>query len=432
MKRHLLFFLMFGLFAQGWAQYYYPPTDGSEEWETLEPLSIGFCQEKIDSLYSFLESTNTRGFILLKEGRIILEEYFNGHTQDSFWYWASAGKSLTAYMMGIAQSEGLLDIEQPSSDFLGLGWTVEPPEKEILINLRHHLSMSTGIADNDDLSCLQPECLEYYVDAGERWSYMSQGSRLLNDVLEEAYGSTLNALTSDIIGGPIGMGGFWLDYVRYSKTRDMARFGLLALSDGVWDGDSLISDQGYLQAMTSSSQDLNLSYGYLWWLNGQESHMLPGLEFVLPFELISTAPADMYAALGKNDQKIYVIPSMDMVVVRTGDPGQEIQLGPSGYDTDLWAYISDLACEPLGIVDYNTTSSTVYPNPAKDVLIIRKAHSLREWSIRDHTGRVVLNGSVVQVADPNPTIDISYLSPGSYLLVVHGSDGTESFHFFKE
>ncbi|MDA0973987.1 MAG: serine hydrolase, partial [Bacteroidetes bacterium] len=68
--------------------------------------------------------------------------------------------------------------------------------------------------------------------------------------------------------------------MRYSKTRDMARFGLLALSDGVWDGDSLISDQGYLQAMTSSSQDLNLSYGYLWWLNGQESHMLPGLEFV--------------------------------------------------------------------------------------------------------------------------------------------------------
>jgi hypothetical protein len=322
-----------------------------------------------------------------------------------------------------------LDIEQPTSDFLGPGWTVAAPEKEILIKLRHNLSMTTGLADNEDLSCLEPECLEYFVDAGERWSYMSQGSRLLNDVLEEVYGTPLNLLTANIIGNPIGMGGFWFDYVRWSTTRDMARFGLFALSDGAWDGDTLISDQGFVQAMTSPSQDLNLSYGYLWWLNGQESHMLPGLEFVLPFGLIDTAPEDMYAALGKNDQKIYVIPSMDMVVVRTGDPGQEIQLGPSGYDTDLWAYISDLECAPTSLNTLSKSDFFISPNPASELLKITGACGTADVSIVDISGRVLYIQSAFSLGLP---LEIAFLPRGLFMLQIRQEGYFHSLPFIKE
>jgi CubicO group peptidase (beta-lactamase class C family) len=416
-------FISLGLFSQG----YFPPTDGSDTWETTDPLSLGYCQEKIDSLYAFLETTDTKGFIMIKEGRIVMEQYFNGHDQDAFWYWASAGKSLTAYLVGVAQSQGLLDIEQPSSDFLGLGWTVAPPEKEILIKIRNQMSMTTGLADREDLSCLSPECLEYQIDAGERWSYMSQGSRLLSDVLEEAAGSSVNGLTSDLIGESIGMGGFWLDYVRYSTTRDMARFGLLALNESQWNGTALITAQDYLAEMTSTSQPLNLSYGYLWWLNGQESHLLPGFDFTIPSELIPIAPEDMYAALGKNDQKIYVIPSLDMVVIRTGNAGESVLPGPGGYDNDLWTYLSDLSCESVGIEEVQDAGFKLYPNPATNSIRLQSERSVQSWVIMDLAGHDLLRSR-----NNDAQIDLSPLEAGPYIIQVMTEAGLQQHSFIKE
>ena len=70
---------------------YFPPTSGTS-WETKNPESLGFCAERIDSLYQYLEDHDTKSFILLEDGEIVLEKYFGTYTRDSFWYWASAGK----------------------------------------------------------------------------------------------------------------------------------------------------------------------------------------------------------------------------------------------------------------------------------------------------------------------------------------------------
>lgn len=113
---------------------YFPPLQG-DEWETIDPADLDYCPDKIAALYDFLEKENTRSFLLLKDGRIVLEQYFNGHGPDSLWYWASAGKTVTATLTGIAQEEGLLDINDPTNDYLGDGWTVAPQEKEDLITI---------------------------------------------------------------------------------------------------------------------------------------------------------------------------------------------------------------------------------------------------------------------------------------------------------
>ncbi|MFN5887198.1 MAG: serine hydrolase, partial [Flavobacteriales bacterium] len=98
--------LFLGCFFGGKSQnLYFPPTVGSA-WDTLAPASLGYCQPKIDSLYTFLEDNSTKAFILLKDGKIVLEKYFGGHTATSPWQWASAGKTITAFMVGIAQQEG--------------------------------------------------------------------------------------------------------------------------------------------------------------------------------------------------------------------------------------------------------------------------------------------------------------------------------------
>jgi CubicO group peptidase (beta-lactamase class C family) len=118
----------------------------------------------------------------------------------------------------------------------------------------------------------------------------------------------------------------------------MARFGLLTLNEGNWEGNQLINS-AYFTEMTTPSQDINEAYGYLWWLNGQDSYRLPGTTTTFTGKLIPTAPDDLIASLGKDDQKVYVLPSEGLVVIRLGDATEESLLGPSGFDTDLWEKI---------------------------------------------------------------------------------------------
>jgi len=351
---------------------YFPPKTGTA-WQTITPASLGFCPERIDSLYQFLAEKNTKSFILLKDGKIVLEKYFGTFVQDSVWYWASAGKSLSAFLVGQAQDEGLLDIHDKTSQYLSNGWTSAPAAKEDLITIWHQLTMTNGLEDAvPDDNCTDPSCLTYKSDAGTRWAYHNAPYHLIHNVLEEASGVSLNQFTKTRLFDRTGMKGLWINHIMYSKARDMARYGLLTLAQGVWDGDTLLHNSQYFYDMTHRSQDLNKSYGYLWWLNGQQSFMLPGLQLVIPGEMLSNAPDDLIAALGKNDQKIHVVPSKGWVVVRQGnDAGYT---GPGGgqvpiyFDNDLWKYLNQLECTPVAITDVfvNEPVVKVFPNPAQN------------------------------------------------------------------
>ncbi|MFO0361082.1 MAG: serine hydrolase domain-containing protein, partial [Flavobacteriales bacterium] len=257
---------------------YFPPTTGST-WEITDPAELGYCQNKIDSLYDFLELQNSRAFILLKDGKIVLEEYFNGHNSSSLWQWASAGKTITAFMTGIAQQEGYLSIDEPTSNYLGEGWTTCTPEQEAAITIWHQLTMTSGLDDGvADPYCTNPECLTYLAEPGTRWAYHNGPYTLLDQVIENATGTTLNEYTNDKLKIPTGMtGGFFpveFNNVFFSNARSMARFGLLILNQGTWDNTPIMTDEEYFNAMITPSQDINDSYGYLWWLNGQSSYML--------------------------------------------------------------------------------------------------------------------------------------------------------------
>ncbi len=394
-----LFFNALNASAQT-ATLYFPPNVGNT-WQTLSPASQHFCPERIDSLYHFLETQNTKSFMLLKDGKIVLEKYFGSFTQDSIWYWASAGKSLTAFLVGQAQEEGLLDIHDKTSDYLGAGWTSAPPEKEALITLWHQLSMTSGLDDTfiptptqpDPNNCTDPVCLNYLADAGTRWAYHTGAYRLLQDVIAEASGSTINQFTKSRVLDRTGMKGLWLADVFYSRTRDMARFGLLTLAKGRWGNDTLMHDQAYFNAMTKPSQDLNKSYGYLWWLNGQSSFMVPALQFVFPGKLIQNAPNDMIAALGKNDQKIHVAPSKGWVVVRMGNAAEGG--GPGGgavpiqFDNAMWGYLNQLVCNSSPVIEQLAGELKISPNPAVDGWQIEAGSPINDVAVYDVAGRLL-------------------------------------------
>lgn len=326
---------------------YFPPNDGSNTWETKSITSLGWNQSQVQPLLDFVESKNTKSFIILVNGRIVLENYFNGHSASTPWYWASAGKTLTSTVTGIAQDENLININNKVSNYLGTGWTSAPLAKENLITCKNLLAMNSGLDDSlgDDVS---PANLQYVADAGNRWAYHNVYVKL-QDVIAQASGQTWTNYFNTKLRDKLGMtGGAWVNSgdglsVYWSTTRNMARFGLMSLNRGKWNGTTIVSESFFNQASTTS-QNINEAYGYLWWLNGKSTYHLPTTQFEFNGTLIPNAPSDMFAALGKNDQKIYVIPSMKMVVIRMGEVANPTNptFGLSGFDNELWQKINAL------------------------------------------------------------------------------------------
>ena len=319
---------------------YFPPI-GSSTWETKTIASLGWSETQVQPLLDYLELKNTKGFIILHNGKIVMENYFNGHSATDTWYWASAGKTLTATVTGIAEQEGYLNINNKVSDYLGTGWTSAPISKENLITNKHLLTMSSGLNDalGDDVSLAN---LQYVADAGTRWAYHNVYVKL-QDVVAASTGQTWTNYFNTKLRDRIGMTGFWFqsgeNRVYRSNTRSMARFGLLALNLGNWNGNQIINNS-YFRNSTSTSQNLNLAYGYMWWLNGKSSYRLPQTQFQFNGTLIPNAPNDMYCALGKDDQKIYVVPSKKLVIIRMGDAADGTNFALSDFDNELWQKIN--------------------------------------------------------------------------------------------
>ncbi len=402
---------------------YFPPTTGNT-WATQPISDLGWQQQKVDSLLNYLDARHSNSFIVLHQGKIVIEHYFGTFTQDSFWYWASAGKSLTGLMVGAAQEKGLLSIEDSTSQYLGVGWTSCTPEQEGEIKIRHQLTMTTGLDDRvPDTDCLADTCLLYFKPPGDRWAYYNAPYRLLLDVMESASGLTMNQFTNQWIGNKIGMGGFWFNRIRYGKARDMARFGLLTLNKGIWNGDTVLGDTTYFHNMTHPSQALNPSYGYLWWLNGQSFHLLPGLQFPFQGPVIPEAPADMYSALGKNDQKIYVVPSLELVVVRQGDAAYNTVFALSSFDDELWAKIMDLY-STSSVDPIHQQALLPYPNPA-DTGFRLDLPVGQPTLVKVFDVNMRLVGSF-QVTDKEEIATTAW-QQGLYLLQIEGPDGTLSY-----
>ena len=403
MRKLLFLILIFASTKFASAQsLYFPPLIGTS-WDTINPSSIGWCQPKIDSLYDFLEQTNSKSFIVLKDGKIVLEKYFGTHTRDSLWYWASAGKTLTAFTVGIAQQEGFLNISDTSSTYLGTAWTVCPQIKEEKITIRNQLTMTSGLDDGvPDHYCTLDTCLQFLANAGTRWAYHNGPYTLLDGVISNATGQSLNSYFNSKVRSRIGMNGtfFQVGYnnVYFSNTRSMARFGLLMLNQGNWNGTQIMTDTAYFNQMVNTSQNLNLSYGYLWWLNGKSSFMVPTLQNVFPGPLFADAPADMYAALGKDGQIINVVPSENLVMIRMGEaPGTSLEVTPV-YNNDIWKKINELSCNLSSTTTPNLDKTYIYPNPAKDALNIQSDSDLLRICLYNSNGQKMLELSNINNA----------------------------------
>lgn len=321
---------------------YFPPITG--QWETTTVSSLGWNTDSITSLYNNLQDNGTRAFIVLKEGKIVLEKYWgktllgtDDFDAEKFWYWASAAKTLTGFTVGKAEEEGHLHLSDKTSDYLGETWTSLTKEQQDKITVWHQLTMTSGLDDvraDDTLAA----SLVYKADAGTRWAYHNAPYTLLERVVENATAQDYNTYFNAVLQNKIGMNGYWQWsgplHLYLSNARSAARFGILIQNNGVWAGNQLLNTQ-FIDASITTSQQINKAYGYLWWLNGSESYYIPQSQIEFPGMFLPDAPADVYSAVGKNGQYISVSPSNGLVIIRMGDSPDQ-SLVPLLYLNDIW------------------------------------------------------------------------------------------------
>lgn len=319
---------------------YFPPAKGN--WETVSPEHAGWDPVNLQKALDYAGENQSSGVVVLYKGRILAEQYWEVPGGGSARYReaviatdpdgrviedvASAQKSVTAILVGIAQYKGLLQITDRVDQYLGKGWSQAAPEQEQAITIRHLITMTTGLTERG----------AFEAPAGTKWRYNSTIYAMTMEVLEKASGMDRNELTRKWLTGPLGMGDSRWEprknavaqsinrYGFASTARDLARFGLMMLANGAWDGNDIVADKEYLQDATTSSQDLNPYYGYLWWLN-RDAHD-PGKP------RIDTIPTDTYSANGALIRRCYVVPGMQLVVTRIGDQ----PAGGRDFDRAFW------------------------------------------------------------------------------------------------
>jgi CubicO group peptidase (beta-lactamase class C family) len=300
---------------------YFPPDDGA--WETVEPAAAGWQPDRLAAAVDVAGKAKSTSFVVVTGGRIVAEQYFAGGAATTAQEVASVQKSVTSTLVANAADAGHLSIEDKVSRYLGNGWSLASAGIENSITLRHLLTMSSGL-DGQLRSVVAP---------GTRWYYNSVAYHVLHPVLEHATGTSLADWSDRTLFEPVGMASArWelrpptVDVAGYSllsTARDMARFGLLILANGQWRTTRVLRPD-YTSAAMKASQADNRSYGLLWWLNSA------------PRKQIAPAPADLVSAQGAGGQRIYVVPSLNTVVVR-----QSVEKsGENNLDETLWQAIS--------------------------------------------------------------------------------------------
>ncbi|WP_405382202.1 serine hydrolase domain-containing protein [Maribacter sp. LLG6340-A2] len=266
----------------------------------------------------------TRTLLVVYKDQIIGERYIAGFTKDTPILGWSMTKSVLATLYGILQHQGKIDInaKAPIDEWKN--------DDRNTITINNLLRMQSGLAWDEDYFKISDVTKMLFLDAdmtlaqrknnliappGQVWNYSSGTSNLLSGILRDhfndhqsyldfPYASLIDRIgmhsmliETDLLGNYVGSSYAW------ATTRDWAKFGLLYLHNGNWNGDQLFS-KDWVEYITTPTKNSDGKYGGHFWLNA--GGRFPDI------------PTSVYSANGFQGQRVFIIPSKDMVVVRTG------------------------------------------------------------------------------------------------------------------
>ena len=295
----------------------------------------------------------TRAVVVVYDGHIVAERYAAGFTKDTPLLGWSMTKSVTNALVGILVGQGKLSVDEPAPV---PEWS-SPGDPRGAITLDQMLRMSSGLEFGEVYEDpLSDVCVMLFgtrdaaayaaakpleTEPGSKWYYSSGTTNIISRIVRDAVGGTLVdyfAFPRRALFDRIGMrsaviepdpsGTFVGSSYMYATARDWARFGLLYLQDGVWEGERILPEGWVDYSRKPTSGSPGGVYGAHFWLNPTRRPDESG-ESVRVSLSAPRLPADMFSALGHEGQSVTIIPSRKMVIVRLG-----LSQAPGTWDTD--------------------------------------------------------------------------------------------------
>jgi len=314
-------------------------------WLTIACLAATASAQSLNCEAAAAFSADNAGLavVVFDDGELVFEDYQNGHRKDKAQHIFSGTKSFVPVVALIAQDEGLLDLDEKVADTI-TEW--QGDEQRERITIRHLLNFTSGLEhiDRDLHSNRTPDKYAAAIACkatstpGKRFRYGSNHLMVFGELFQRKLraASTKKApLPEDFVAylearvlEPIECeyaswmrdreGNPLLPYGAYMTALEWARFGLLLQGNGKWDGKQLIPTEHFADCFEGTKA--NPIYGLNFWLVGKRAHRRD-----------QRIPADTYSAAGMFDQKLYVVPSQKLVIVRLGRTGARTDFGDLGF-----------------------------------------------------------------------------------------------------
>ena len=291
-------------------------------WKTSTPEEQGMDSRDLLEMLDFIESSgeDIHSVLIIRNGYLVLEAYYYPYNPQIKHMQASATKSFTSTLFGIAIDKGCIPgVEEKVLDFFPDYTFENNDDLKQSMQLKHPLTMSSGLnwsktEGNDNPESVfftKDDPVQYTIDRpmtakpGTVWTYSGGDSHLLAAIIQKSTGKKMLDFAKQNLFDPLEFSNyFWEEHSRsgvnigcaglYIRPRDMAKLGYLYLNQGKWNGKSIVSSEWIKQASTRLPYK---DYGYQFWIDPE---------------------LGLYKAWGYGGQHIAVLPDLNIVVVFTG------------------------------------------------------------------------------------------------------------------
>jgi CubicO group peptidase (beta-lactamase class C family) len=300
------------------------------------PEEAGFSSEKLAAVRQATEEKDTAAVMIIHRGRVVdswgdLDEKYRCH---------SLRKSFLSALYGIQVEKGTIDLDATMEDLGiddndGLSDTEKQATVRMLIKARSGV-YHPALFETRAMAARRPE--RHSHAPGENYYYNNWDFNALGTIYEQETGEKIHASFEERIADPIGMEDYSADDGRYvtgdasrhaaypfvMSTRDLARFGLLYLNDGMWDGERVLPESWVAESVTAySDAGSRGGYGYMWWVAVDGRH----------FSGVDAVPEGTYTGRGARGHVLAVVPEHDLVFVHRVDTsvsGNRVPYGEIG------------------------------------------------------------------------------------------------------
>ncbi len=321
---------------------YSPPKQEEGDWPVATPESVGIDRARLIELANDIlaegdrvSDRRTDGVLVLRNGKLVFEEYFWGMRRELTHIIASDTKSVASTLAGIAIDQGKLGLDEPVARFFPAYNDRLWSREKYPIRVRDLLSMTAGV-EWPDKSAATGDFMRRMLQSGDHvgfvldlraleppgkvYTYNNGLPILLGEILTRSLGEPVDAFAHRQLFKPLGIRNYtwtklpsgipWLTGGMTMPPRAMAKIGQLMLDQGVWQGKRLVSKDWVTLATTRQTRPSEYPYGFLWHLSSAAAPWRGQPSYFGPVDRY-----DAFTAIGQGGQIIMVLPEVDVVVV---------------------------------------------------------------------------------------------------------------------